>query len=245
MADRSGVGVELSALDQFDQIPTTLGIEQENPLAGLEGPAHACTRLSRGAFDQFAKGAQFAGRRRPAPGAGMQSGPLLLGVGRHQGGHPIQEPEVEGRLRSGRGDFDAVERLLVAEVPVAGGHRAFLHDVVDAAQHAVRGHLPLAQTDQRLDLAGEPVALRQDRILAPHVGQVPPQHVPEQHGRLVIEIVPGGHHVIVAIQGGLVEQMPFRQTARRARRPAGRLRSRRDIEAELAPEVDLHQTGLP
>ena len=170
----------------------------------------------------------------PQPGQGCRPARSSSAAGLHQGGHPVEEPEVEGGLGARRGDLDGVEGLLVAEVPVAGRHRALLHDVVDAPQHAVGGHLPLAQPDQRLDLAGEAVARRQDGILPAQVGEVPAQHVAEQHGRLVVEVVAGGDHVVAAVEGGLVEQVPLRQPARRARRPAGRGRPGRDVEAELA-----------
>ena len=39
MGDRAGVGVELAALFQRDQVAPTLGVEKQHPLAGLERPS--------------------------------------------------------------------------------------------------------------------------------------------------------------------------------------------------------------
>ena len=94
--------------------------------------------------------------------------------------------------RPGDVGLDGVEGVLVAEVLVAGRHRALLDLVVDAPEHAVGRRLPLAEAHQRLDLAGEAVARGQHRQLAGEVLGVPPQHVAEQHGGFVVEVVAGG-----------------------------------------------------
>src|SRR5512135_2319281 len=61
-----------------------------------------------------------------------------------------QELEVEGRLRARGMLLELVQRVLVAQVPVARRHRALVEDVVDAPEHAVRRRLPFRQPDQRL-----------------------------------------------------------------------------------------------
>src|SRR5438270_10314030 len=121
------------------------------------------------AFDQAAEGAHVAGGRGAAPGAPLE----LLLLGRRRRGEQrrrlLQESEVEGVLRSGRLLLDGVERLLVPQVAVARRHRAFLHLVVDARQHAVGGRFALAETHEGLHLAHEAVARRQDRQLTAEV----------------------------------------------------------------------------
>ena len=100
----------------------------------------------------------------------------------------------------GERGLEVVEQLLVAEVPVARGHRAFFDLVVDPLEHAVRGHLALAEPVQRLHLAREPVGGREHRMLAGEVVEVPAQHVAEQHGGLVVEVVTGRDDVVAVLE---------------------------------------------
>ena len=111
--------------------------------------------------------------------------------------------------------------------------------------HAVGRHLALAEAHQRLDLAGEAVAGGQHRQLAAQVLGLPVQHVAEQHGRLVVEVVAGDDDVVAAVDGGLVEQVALRQPARRARRPAWPPAPGRDVVAVLVGQVDLDELQPP
>ena len=133
------------------------------------------------------------------------------------------------------------ERVLVAQVAVARSHRALLDLVVDAAQHAVRRHLPLTQPNQRLDLAGKPVAASENRQLAGQVVGLPTQRVAEQHRRLVVEVVAGRHRVVAALAGRGVEQVTLRKSARRAGHPAGHRSGGGDVEAMVVAQADLPQ----
>src|SRR5438874_2299836 len=83
-------------------------------------------KLLVGPFDEPAEGAHLAGGRRPALCTGLEV--FLLGAGEwhEEGRHPLEEAEVEGVLRARRLLLDGVERLLVAEMAVPGGHRALL-----------------------------------------------------------------------------------------------------------------------
>ena len=79
-----------------------------------------------------------------------------LDVGRRSARGPrSRKPNRNAAFVPGERSSSVVEHLLVPEVAVARGHRALLDLVVDPAEHAVRGHLALAEPDQRLDLARE------------------------------------------------------------------------------------------
>ena len=67
----------------------------------------------------------------------------------------------EHRLRARRLLLQPIQHVLVAEVPVALGHRALLDDVVDAAHYAIGRHLALTDAHERLHLLDETVARRQ------------------------------------------------------------------------------------
>ena len=58
-------------------------------------------------------------------------------------------------------------------------------------------------------------------MLAAEVTGVPTQHVAEQHRRFVVEVVAGREHVVTVRERGVVEHVPLRQPARRARRARG------------------------
>src|SRR5262245_10095676 len=126
-------------------------------------------------------------------------------------------------------------------MPVAGSHRALLDLVVDLPEHAVRGRFALCEPHERLHLAHEAGCRRQHRMLAAEVAGVPSQHVAEQHGGLVVEVVTGRDDVVAVIEGDGVEEVPFGESARSARGPAGGLRRAGDVVAELIGEVDFDQ----
>src|SRR5688500_16047991 len=199
------------------------------------------SRVASGPHGQLAERAHIAGGGRPARGAGAEVGPLLGGSGCEHGRRPLQESEVEGVLRTGRLQLDLVQRTLVAEVLVAGRHRAFLDLVVDAAEHAVRSRLSFTDTNERLDLAGEPVRSRQNRELATEIVDRPAQDVAEENRSLVVEIVTGGDDVVPTVERGLIEEVPLREPACRARHPPRGAGTVRDIEAVAGREVDLDE----
>ncbi len=73
-----------------------------------------------------------------------------------------------------------------------------------------------------LTLLGEAVAGRQHRELAAEVVGLPPQHVAEQDGRLVVEVVAGDDDVVAAAAGGVVEQVALRTGRTPSTAPAWR-----------------------
>ena len=171
--------------------------------------------------------------RRAAPHAGAEAFAGLSGFRSERRGRLAEESEVEVGLGAGRHQLDLVEGVLVAEVLVAGRHRALLDDVVDARHDAVGSHLALAEAHQRLDLAREAVAGGQHRMLTTEVLGLPVQHVAEQHGGLVVEVVAGDEHVEAAVDRRLVEQVTLRQAARRTRRALAAAVRRGDVVAVL------------
>ena len=126
----------------------------------------------------------------------------------------LEEAEQERGLRARRALLDLVEHLLVAEVAVAGGHRALLDDVVDAAEHAVRGDSRSPSRTSGFTLRTKPARRGQHRVLAAEVARLPAQHVAEQHRGFVVEVVPGREHVVAVVERGVVEQVALRQAAR-------------------------------
>src|SRR4051794_2408030 len=160
---------------------------------------------------QPAESAHRSRRRRTAHRALPELVALLGGVAGEALVPALEEAEQERGLRSGRAVLQRVEHLLVAQVPVAGRHRALLDLVVDALQHAVRRHLALAQAHQGLDLAHEPGRRRQHRVLATQVACVPPEHVAQQHRRLVVEVVAGGDDVVAALDRRGIEEVALRE----------------------------------
>ena len=274
VGDHAGVGVELAAGGQGDEVAPLLDVDEQHLLALGEELAHASSPrvpvaaparralrpLRRPPLRSSSTGTGSASATRSTSRQNAHTSPVvgaphdrhglqaLLGLGRlgpEPVGRLVEEPEVEGVLGAGRPGLDGVERLLVAEVAVALGHRALLDDVVDAPQHAVGGRLPFAQPDQRLDLAGEPVPGRQHRRLPAEVLGLPVQHVAQQDGRLVVEVVAGGHDVEAAVERGLVDEVPLGHAARRARHPAGHRRRGGDVVAVVAAQVDAVQRRGP
>ena len=76
-------------------------------------------------------------------------------------------------------------------------------------EHAVRGHLALAQPHERLDLAGEAGPGRQHRVLAAEVAGLPAQHVAEQHRGFVVEVVTGRDDVVAVLERGRLNRWRF------------------------------------
>ena len=172
-AARTRRGCGTRRLLERDEVAPALRVEQQHPLADPQC-AHRRPRrrdhehldrhrlVRRGHLDQAAERAHLArsvgaphARARPQP---LGGGPRPAGQQRR---HALEEAEVERRLRARRPGLEPVQRRLVAEVPVAGRHRALLDLVVDAADDAPRRRLPLGQPHQRLDLAREPRRRRQ------------------------------------------------------------------------------------
>ena len=158
---------------------------------------------------------------------------------------PLEEAEVERRLRSGRAGLELVERRLVAEVAVAGGHRALLDLVVDPAHDAPRRRLALGQPHERLDLAREPVAGRAAPAAAGRGSRRPSAACcraappPRRRG------CAPWRRVVAAVARGVVEQVPLGQPARRARHPAGGPGGGRHVVAVVAAEVDAFERQAP
>src|SRR5665213_358110 len=78
-------------------------------------------------------------------------------------------------------------------------------------------------------------------MLAPEILRLPPQHVAEQHRRLVVEIVAGREDVVAVTQRGFVEDVTLRQSAGRTRRALRGAGPTFDVEAVLGLEVDFDQ----
>ena len=183
VGDDAGVGVELAAVLQGREVLAALAVDQQDQLAGhaAAGSSRPVDRwrtagrrstgsLASGLLDQPAERADLAGARARRTTAQVPRLLLLLPARRRTGGRACRGTRSRSRTWCpGEVASIAVERLLVAEVAVAGRHRALLDMVVDAAQHAVGRRLPLGQAHERLDLAGEPVPRRQHRELAAEV----------------------------------------------------------------------------
>src|SRR5690606_15339240 len=191
-----------------------------------------------------AERAQILGRRCAASGTDADRLALLLRDLVQQGRQTIGETAEKGGFRPGRPFLQRVEELLVHQMAVTGRHRALLDDVVQTPDDAVGRRLPLGQPDQRLDPADEPGPLRQDRTLPGEIRQVPGHHVPEQDGRLVIEVVSRGEHVVPGVERDLVWHVPLGRAAGRTRRAPYRRRLR-DGETDIPLQVDLDEPGTP
>ena len=150
----------------------------------------------------------------------------------------VQEAEQERGLGPRRVALELVERVLVAQDGVAGDHRALLHHVVDALDHAVGRHLTFAQPVQGLDLPRHALALWQARALTCQERRLPAQHVTEQGGGLVVEVVSGGHDLVAVLQRHAVEHVALAQPAHTARRPPAQPGRGGDVIAVLLGEVD-------
>ena len=151
--------------------------------------------------------------------------------------------------------FEGVERRLVAEVPVAGRHRALLDLVVDAAHDAPRRRLALGEADERLDLPREAADRRAaPAVVGPGTSTSQRSVVAEQHGRLVVEVVAGGDDVVAAVarrrrrtDGASTVRTPSTApdaspSPRSARR--SRVRRRRSISAAARPRSAAKARGV-
>ena len=182
----AGVGVELAAVGEGDEVATPLGVDQQHAVAGGErrGPRQRTSSAGRRGSVSTSSIAPTWDRSRQnaqtSPGVGdaadaalPQLVALVVGIAREALVAALEEAEQERRLRSGRAVLERVEHLLVPEVPVAGGHRALLDLVVDALEHAVGRGLALPEPHERLDLAHEPRRRGQHRVLAAEVAGRP------------------------------------------------------------------------
>ena len=220
--EHAGVGVELPALDERHQVTAALGVDEQHAVACREsratvspsvrsGWARSCTAtVSPAAFSRSRQNAQTSPGsvpertaprrrgRRAAHAALAELVAFVLGVPANRSCPRSRKPNRNAAFVPGERVLEPVEHLLVAEVPVARGHRALLDLVVDAAQHAVGRGLALAEPHERLHLAHEPGRRGQHGVLAAEVAGVPAEHVAEQDRGLVVEVVAGGDDVVAA-----------------------------------------------
>src|SRR6516225_5985764 len=97
----------------------------------------------------------------PAEGSIGRHSAALAGLWRFRrrrrqcGAGSLQELLYEGQLAARAGRLDAIQHVLVQQLRRAGGVRALVHDVVDAAEERVDRRLVLAAAKQRLHLAHE------------------------------------------------------------------------------------------
>src|SRR5215467_1272843 len=157
----------------------------------------------------------------------------------------LQESEEEVVLGPWRGFLEPVEDLLVGDGSGALGEGTFLDDVVDAAQEGVGGSLPLGESVQWLDPARE-LGMRgvEGGRLARQRIHLPVEHVAEEHGRLVVQVVPSGDHAIAVLHRRPVHQVAFAEAAGGAGRPTRRLLHLRDRGAHALGHR-LHDQLLP
>jgi len=78
-------------------------------------------------------------------------------------------------------------------------------------------------------------------VLTAQVAGVPAQDVAEEDGGFVVEVVPGRDDPVAVLECGRVEEVPFGEPARPARRATRGFRRLRDVVAVLEREVDLAQ----
>jgi hypothetical protein len=117
-------------------------------------------------------------------------------------------------LRTGRFHLDVVERFLVGEVTVPNSHGAFIDEIIDTSEKAIRSRFTFGKPHQRLCLLGKAVSCRKDRELSTEILRVPVEGVPEEHRSLVIEVVSSDQNVVSAIERSGIEQMTLRESTR-------------------------------
>lgn len=134
-------------------------------------------------------------------------------------GISIEEAAIEALFGAGRFGFQTVEHFLIEQHLGAFGHRTFFDDIVDSIQHRVSGDFSFAEPIQRLHFFREALDRgRQTRPLLIEIFRLPVQDVSKQAGRLVIEIVPGGHDVVMLLDGRSIELIPLNGSASRTGR---------------------------
>ncbi len=146
----------------------------------------------------------------------------------------LQKTPVEVLFGAGGFRFQSVQHFLVQEGARAFGHGTFIHDVIDPIQDAVGGEFSFRQPIERFhffgksfDRCGERGALLFEIVL------LPMQHVAEEAGGLVVEIVAGGHHVIVLLDRDPIELVSFDRAAGAAGRTMNDLRQFLDASTFL------------
>src|SRR5436309_3265041 len=94
---------------------------------------------------------------------------------------------------------------------------ALLDDVVDPREEGVRGRLELREPVERLDPSRELGMRRGEggRLAREGLG-LPVQDRAEQRGRLVIEVVPGGHHRVAVLERRPVHEVALGEPTGRA-----------------------------
>ena len=156
--NHAGVRVELPAGGERDEVTALLGVDSRTRSPGREGrvtravrPRSPATRYAH----RLRRSSGCATERQNAhsrPGVGephearLQRFALLVCDTGEALVAAFEEPEDERRLRARRPFLDRVQRLLVAEVPIAGRHRALLDDVVDARRGRSRPPSPARPT---------------------------------------------------------------------------------------------------
>ena len=136
----------------------------------VTGSPHACEPLSFGNDESGVAsgfGHHFAVRADRGRGglttrlAGME--PVLVLVGYSLGiflplfGLPIQKFQIEGVLGAGRIGLQLIQDPFIGEHLGAFGHRAFIHDVVNAMDDRIRGNFPFRQPMKGLHLFGKTI----------------------------------------------------------------------------------------
>ena len=139
--EHAGVGVELAALGEGDEVAAALGVDEQHAVAGGEGAGHvsAASRRRRPGAAIAPTCERSRQNAQTSPGVGAphtrhspSSSRSSVGVAGEALVAALEEAEQERGLGARRAVLERVEHLLVPEVPVAGGHRALLDLVVDA-----------------------------------------------------------------------------------------------------------------
>jgi hypothetical protein len=194
--------------------------------------------VSTGSVDEPAEGTDLGRCGRSAGETRLESVAIILRLGNEKRRCPIKETEIEGMLRTGRFHLDVVERFLVGEVTVPYSHGAFIDEIIDTSEKAIRSCFTLGKPHQRLCLLGKAVSCWKDRELSTEILRVPVEGVTEEHRSLVIEVVAGYQNVISTIKRSSIEEMAFRESARGTWSPASCSGSGGDVVAVLAGEID-------
>src|SRR5215469_1491073 len=189
-----------------------------------------------------AVGTQIPGRWLAAARALAQVTRLVESPALHGLAAMLEKPHEELVFGARLPLLKGVQHVLVGKGLGAPGHRTLLEDVVDALDDRVRRGLTLAESVERLDLAHEPwMRALEHRALAAQVVGVPVHHVAKQSGRLVVQVVPGGHHVVAEVRRHPVEVVPLDRAAGRTGLTAASVEQVRHHKAVVLLEVDLVQ----
>ncbi|MCG3776284.1 MAG: hypothetical protein JW395_3137 [Nitrospira sp.] len=148
----------------------------------------------------------------------MENGPVFF---RHGRCHRllltllVEKAPVEGLLRARRFGLQTIQDFLVLEHFGALRHGAFLDNVIDPVQDRIGGEFSFREPEQGLHLLGKPCYRgRQRRTLFVEILFLPMEHVAQQPGCFVIEIVACGHHIVLLLDRHAVELVAFDGPAR-------------------------------